>query len=89
MFKNHNDLNIDDSDIVQIEENRKKEKSGNQIMIKKIDKNSYVSFPYFLSANFHTYFNTISIMSNTKEYFHISYGLFKNQSIFFAYSCGI
>lgn len=38
MFKNHNDLNIDDSDIVQIEENRKKEKSGNQIMIKKLTK---------------------------------------------------
>lgn len=26
MFKNHNDLNIDDSDIIQIEENSKKSK---------------------------------------------------------------
>lgn len=38
MFKNYNDLNIDESDIVQIEENRKKGKSGNQIMINIIEK---------------------------------------------------
>lgn len=38
MFKNYNDLNIDENDIVQIEENRKKGKSGNQIMINIIEK---------------------------------------------------
>lgn len=66
MFKNHNDLNIDEIDIVQIEENRKKGKKWKSNNDKKKLKKLLCTIPIFLSANFHTYFNTISIISHTK-----------------------
>lgn len=70
MFENHNDLDIDDSDIVQIEENRKIGVTWKSNNDKKLIKSYMYHSHIFLSANFHIYFNTISIISHTKGYFY-------------------
>lgn len=71
MFKNHNDLNIDEIDIVQIEENRKKVKSGNQIMIKKIEK----------TAMYHSHFSVCKF-SHIFQYdiYYLSYQIFNTKN---------
>lgn len=71
MFKNHNDLNIDEIDIVQIEENRKKGKKWKSNNDKKIEK----------AAVYHSHFSVCKF-SHIFQYdiYYLSYQIFNTKN---------